>query len=190
MPRPFEPVGDVARWRTLYELLAAANVDEVVTYADMADALDLDPVKDRRTIQGAITRAAAELLEINKHAIEPIRNAGYRIVKPAEHLVLAQRRSKKAERSLVRSSQVVTHVDYNGLASDVRRNFEAVGRVLAFQIGVMRRLDIRQRDLEESLVEVQSGVQQTQRDVQSHDERIAWLEEQERRRTGGDTRSA
>ena len=189
MPRPFEPIGDVARWRTLYEVLSSAKVDDVVTYADMAEALELDAERDRQAIRSAVTRAATELLEVDKHAIEAVPDKGYRIVKPAEHLVLAQRRSKKAERSIVKSRSHVVNVDFNDLEEGLRSTFETVGRVLGWQLSMMRQLDIRQRDLEDSLASVQATVEQTARDQKSHEERLAWLE-QRQRLAGGVTETA
>lgn len=194
MPRPFEPVGDVARWRLVFDLLVAtlaeSGVDFVVTYKDMAEALDLDPDVDRRTIQGVMPRAAKEFLEVHKHAMKAVPNQGYRIVKPAEHLGLAQERSSRATRHMVKADSVVTNVDFNGMESEVRRSFEVIGRVVRFQMGMMRQLDIRQRDVDERLAAVQANVQRTERDVQTHSERLAWLEEQERRRMGGDAQTA
>lgn len=183
--RAFEPVGDRARWKTLYELLTKADVDDVVTYEDMAAALSINPVDDRRIIQQSIGRAATELLQVDKHAIEPVINEGYRIVKPAEHLVLAQRRGRRAERAMEKGHATVTNVDYNGLEADTRRTFELVGRAMAWQIAVMRRLDSRQRDFAESLASVQATVTQTAADQAAHESRLAWLEEQERKRRGG-----
>lgn len=182
MPRPFEPIGDLPRWRLLYELLSAAEVDEVVPYKELAESLDAeDDPAGRRLVQAAISRAARELLHTHRHAIEVVRNTGYRVVKPVEHLDLAHKRTRRAQVNLVKGAEVVSHVDLNGLTEDVRHSFEVVGQVFAFQMSHMRHLDLRQRDLDERLAGVQSTVRQTAQDQKSLNERVAWLEQQAHR---------
>lgn len=186
MPRPFEPIGDLPRWRLLYELLSVAEVDEVVPYKELAEALDAEDDPDgRRLVQAAISRAARELLHTHRHAIEVVRNQGYRVVRPVEHLDLAHKRTRRAQVNLVKGAEVVSNVDLNGMAADVRRSFEVVGQVFAFQMAHMRHLDLRQRDLDERLAGVQSTVKQTAEDQRSLGERVAWLEQQARKDDDG-----
>lgn len=180
--RPFEPVGDRARWKTVFELVPKSEVDLVVTYDEMGEALDLDPVKDRPKIQSAVRKAGDVLLKVHKHAIVSVPNVGYRVVRPEEHLAIAQGKGRRAERSLSKGHQVVTNVDFNGLEAETRRTFELVGRAMAWQIGVMKKLDSRQRDFEESLAAVQATVTKTSADQAAHEERLRWLEEQEQKR--------
>lgn len=180
--RPFEPVGDRARWRVVYELLRLVLVDMVITYDELAEALELDADKDRRKIQQAMSRAARELLKVDKHAVEVVPNEGYRVVKPNEHLGLAQRKGKRAERALARGHETVTNVDFNELEASTRHTFELVGRAMSWQIGMMKRLDSRQRDFEQSLSSVQATVSKTSADQAAHEERLRWLEEQEQKR--------
>ena len=186
MPRLFEPVGDVPRWRLIYDLLAQANVNDVVTYEELAKVLDVDPDMDRHIIQGNIARASTELLVEHKHAIENARGVGYRVVQAEEHLGLAQKRSVRARNQIGKATAVVKHVDYNELAGEVRRKFEAAGQVLAWQTSMMAQLDLRQQDLEERMAGVQATVRQTQRDAETTHERLAWLEAQLNKRSGGD----
>jgi hypothetical protein len=88
---PFEPAGDKARWRVLYDVLTKHGVGDVVTYDVMGEALNLDPEKERHTIQMAIRRAAREYEREDHRALEPVPNEGYRVVEPAEHMRLARR---------------------------------------------------------------------------------------------------
>lgn len=173
---PFKPVGEVARWRTLYELLRPMEADDVITYADMAEALDLDVAKDKTVIQLAMRRAARELEEVDNRAVDSVRNVGYRIVSAPEHLTLAERHQRKARGALVRSHSKVEHVDFNALDRDSRKAFEVVGRALTWQLQQMRHLDLRQRDLESAVESVQGNVHRTQSDVARHDERLRELE--------------
>lgn len=172
----FKPVGEVARWRTLYELLRPMSPDDQITYAEMAEALDLDVAKDKTIIQLAMRRAAKELEEIDNRAVDSVRNIGYRVVRAPEHLTLAERHQRKARGSLVRSHSKVEHVDFNALDQDSRRAFEVVGRVLTWQLQQMRHLDLRQQNLERAVEAVQGEVTRTESDVANHDERLRELE--------------
>lgn len=173
---PFKPVGEVARWRTLYELLRPLVPNDVLPYGDMADALELDPVKDRMTIQMAMRRAAKELEQVDHRAVDSVRGVGYRVVEAPEHLTLAERHQRKARGALVRSHSKVEHVDYNALTAESRKAFEVVGRALTWQLQQMRHLDLRQKDLETAVEAVQSTVNRTETDVAQHDQRLADLE--------------
>ena len=77
---PFDPIGDVSRWKLAYEVVRAAATDTVVTYDELGEALGLHPVHDRHPIQMAMRRAAKELEEVDKRAVNAVPNKGYRIV--------------------------------------------------------------------------------------------------------------
>lgn len=187
---PFEPVGEVARWRVLYEILRPILPDGVLTYEDMAEALDLDPVRDKTTIQLAMRRAARELEQVDNRAVDSVRNVGYRVVQAQEHLTLAERHHRKARGQLVRSNSKVQHVDRNALDQESQKAFEVVGRVLSWQLQQMRHLDLRQRNLEEAIESVQSNVHRTETDVAQHDERLRQLERRIAEISEGSSRSA
>lgn len=173
---PFEPAGEVARWRVLYEMLRPLAPDSTLTYDEMATSLDLDPVKEKTVIQLAMRRAALELEKVDNRAVDSVRNVGYRVVQAPEHLTLAERHQRKARGSLVRSHSKVEHVDFNDLDQDSRKAFEIVGRALSWQLTQMRHLDLRQRNLEAAVDSVQTNVHRTETDVAQHDERLRELE--------------
>lgn len=182
---PFQPAGDRARWRILYDLLHSAHVGEVITYGDMAEALELDPATDRTTIQLAMRRAAKELEVEDKHAIEVIANEGYRIVEPKQHLDLAQRQQRKAGKALQRGQSKVVNVDLNGMDPELRKAFEVVAGAFAAQIDFNRRLSVRQENLERA---VQAVTQQSEQQQQRTAEELEALRERLRRleeRTSG-----
>jgi hypothetical protein len=154
MTKPFEPIGDVARWVTIYQILAEHAVDEVVTYKEMADALDVDPDRDRRTIQGSIARAADELLKVDKHAIEAVPNVGYRIVQPDEQLRLGRGQQRRAGKALKKGHKVTTYVDMTGMDPETRKGFELLARAFAVQGDINRRLTARQDRMEAALQKI------------------------------------
>lgn len=169
---PFRPVGDRARWRIIYDLLSKRGVGDVLTYDEMAAALELDPKKDRMTIQLAMRRAAKELESVDKHAVDVIPNEGYRIVEPTEQVGLAKRHQRKANRSLVRGQSKVVNVDFNLIDPETRKAFEVMAGAFAAQIDFNRRMDVRQRNLERA---VEAVTHQTEAQAQRTDEEIAEL---------------
>lgn len=174
---PFEPAGEQARWRVLYGLLREARVGEVVTYGDMAAAIDVEPVKDRAKVQLAVRRAVRELETEDRRTVEPVVNAGYRIVEPERHMDLAAKHQRKAGRSLVRGQSKVVNVDFNGMAPDVRRAFEVVAGAFAAQIDFNRRLSVRQDKLEEVVESVTKRSERSVEELAALRERLRRLEE-------------
>lgn len=148
---PFEPVGESARWRVLYDLLRKRNDNDILTYAEMGEALDLDPVKNRHAIQMAFRRAAKEYEQVDQRAVDVLPNVGYRVVEPPEHLRLARRHQKRSRKELTKGQSKVTHVDLSGMDPETRRAFMVVGQAFAMQADMMRRMDVRQSRLEEAV---------------------------------------
>ena len=72
---PFAPKGEVARWRIVLEVLRQTAPGDTITYAQIGQALGLDPEADRHAIQMAMRRAAHEF----EHETIPVPNTGYRI---------------------------------------------------------------------------------------------------------------
>jgi hypothetical protein len=179
---PFTPIGPTARWRTLYGLLRALEVGDVLTYETMAVALDLDPAKDRAITQLAMRRAARELEEQDKHAVEPITNVGYRIVEPETHVVLAKRHQRKAGRSLERGHSKVVNVNLNDVSPELRHIIEVGALAMAAQMDFNRRMDLRQSNLEQAVQAVHTKTERTDEELSDLRERLARLEQ---RRTSG-----
>lgn len=184
---PFQPVGERARWATIYDLLCKVEVGGVLTYVDMAAALNLDADIDRHTLQLAMRRAAQELEEVDKKVADSVRNIGYRIVEPPEQLGLARRHQRKAGRSLRRGQSKAVNVDFNAVDAETRKAFEIVAAAFAVQMDFNRRLDVRQRNLEKAVEAVtrQTTVQQERTDAELVElrGRLARLEQQRRAST-------
>ncbi|MCV7100071.1 hypothetical protein [Mycobacterium palustre] len=177
---PFEPAGEVARWRTLYELLNERSIGDVLSYDTMAEALQLDPSKDRHTIQVAMRRAAKELELEDKHAVEAVKNVGYRIVEPEEHLRLARQQQRRSSRALVRGHSKVVNVDLSNVDPEIRNAFQVVASAFAMQMEFNRRTDVRQKQLETALEAVREKSTRTDEEVAELRERLERLEKRER----------
>jgi len=173
---PFEPAGETARWRILYDLLSGRTVGDVLNYEVMAEALDLDPIEDRHTIQLAMRRASRELELENKHAVEAVQNVGYRIVEPEEHLRLARGQQRRSSRALARGHSKVVNVDLSNVDPEVRNAFQVVASAFAMQMEFNRRTDVRQKKLEDALDAVREKSTRTDEEVAELRARLDRLE--------------
>lgn len=172
----FQPAGQQARWRTIYDLLCAAEYGEVVTYKQMAEALDLDVEEDRHKIQMAVRRAAKEHEENDKRAIDSVPNVGYRIVHAPEHVVLARRQQKRSTRALVRGHSKAVNVDLSGVDEATRHALDTVAQAFAMQMDFNRRFDVRQRRLEEVLSTVTQRTERSEEEIARLRSRLERLE--------------
>lgn len=173
---PFTPKGDRARWRIIYDLLAALGVDDVVTYETLGEALELDPELDRHVIQMAMRRAAKELEVENKQALDVVPNVGYRIVDAPEHLALAKRQQRRAGKALARGHSKVVNVDLSGVEPSVRSAFQVVAQAFSMQMEMNRRLDTRQSKLEAVVGQIAGRSERSEAEVAELRARLERLE--------------
>lgn len=173
---PFDPIGEKARWRIIYDALVKVPIDGVIDYATLGGTLDLDPDADRHAIQMAMRRAARELEEVEKRAVESVPNIGYRVVQPPEHLRLAQQQQRRSRKALMRGQSKVVNVDMNALDPETRKAFDVVGRAFAMMMDLNRRLDTRQKRLENTVEEIVGRSDRSEAEIAELKERIARLE--------------
>lgn len=176
MVNQFEPTGSRARWRVVYDLLCETDTGEVLTYERIAEALGLDPVADRQTMRGAIHRAAKEHQQHDKRSVESVTNEGYRVVRPEEHLDLAHRHQQRARTQIDKGRSSAENTDLNSLPPEMRAIFESVIHAFAVQQDQIRRLDIKSRNLQQAVDEVDQKQERTDADMASMEERLRRLE--------------
>lgn len=174
---PFEPTGDRARWRVLYEHLRDKRPGDMFTYAEMGEALGLDPDADRQTMQLAMRRAAREFEQVDKHALDSVTNVGYRVVAPVEHMQLARRQQRRSNRALVSGKSKVVNVDLNGVDPEVRKAFEVMATAFSMQMDFNRRMDVRQRRLEEAVGTITDRTSRSEEEVAELRARLERLEQ-------------
>ena len=173
---PLQPAGERARWRTVYDLLRKAATGEVITYERLAEALGLDAEADRHTIQMAVRRAAREHEVSDDRALDVIPNTGYVIVPAADHLRLARRHQKRADKSLARGHSKVVHVDMSGMEPDIRNAFEVMARAFALQMDFNKRFNVRQSRLEDAVNTMSERTERTEAEIAELKARLARLE--------------
>lgn len=150
---PFEPVGPIARWRVIYDLIRPLKFGEILTYAAMGEALGLDHelAEDRHVIQMAARRALKELLNIDHRGSKAVKNVGYRVAKPEEHVVLATDKNKRAGRQIKTGHAVATKVDLNGMDPAARSALEMLAKGFARQGEINRRVLAKQEQHDEAI---------------------------------------
>lgn len=177
----FLPVGDVARWRIIYQLLKPMRVDDILSYERMGEVLGLDPVKDRHVMQMAMRRAAREFEQVDKHAVDSVKNTGYRVVRVAEHIHLARRQQRKAGKALESGHSKAVNVDWNGVDPETRKALEVVARAFSMQMDFNRRFDVRQKRLEKAIesmaTQVEGVATRSREEIAELKRRLARLEE-------------
>lgn len=172
----FTPDGEFAQWRIIYDVLRESSVGDIVTYETLGEALGVDPSSDRQRIQLAARRAFKEFLSVDSRATENIPNEGYRIVEAGEHMRLARKQSTKATKALARGRDQVTHVDFNGMAPEVRQGFEMMAQGFSAVIDMNRRLSDRQDAQEEALKHVSVKSDRTEAELEELRTRLSALE--------------
>lgn len=168
----FKPAGEQARWKYLYDLLKVTDEDQVLTYDEMAAALNLDPLEDRMSIRAALYRAAKELEEVDRRAVAVVPNRGYRVVRPKEHVELARRQHTRSTKALVRGHSKATNVDLSKVDPETRKALEMMAGALAMQMDMSRRIDKRMSERDKV---IESLVESTQRSDSDRDEMAARL---------------
>lgn len=176
-PVPFQPVGEQARWRYAFELFEEAETGTVVSYDELAEAMGLDPVKDRMTIQNAVQQAIPKLEKECRRTVESVRGAGYRVADPKGHLRRAYKHSTKAVRSLKRGQSAADNVDLNTVDDPaVRKALEAMQGAIAGQIEAHRRVVAKVMRQERAIDLLKEESAQRKIDVEKVNERLARLE--------------
>jgi hypothetical protein len=174
--RPFEPAGDIPRWRIIYGLLKPLKSGAVLEYRDMAEALGIEE-SARHIMQSAIRRAAREFERVDRQSLEAVPNTGYRVVEPREHMDLGKIHQLKSNRALARGHSVTVNVDLSGLDPEARKAFGVVAQAFAAQMDFNRRMDIRQKNLESALTSIAVKTERTDDEVAELRKRLERLEQ-------------
>lgn len=174
--KPFEPIGDVARWQLIYDAISTRPVGAILSYNELGELLNLHPTNNRPLIQAAMRRAAKHSEKHDKRALDAIPNKGYRIVEAAEHLRLAKVQQHKASNALVRGNSKIVNADLSGLSPELQKTFEVIGHAFRLQMDMLRRTDVRQRRLEEAVNDITHRSDRSESEISELRQRLERLE--------------
>jgi hypothetical protein len=170
---PFAPIGDTARWKVMYGLLRTKAIGDLITFEEMAEALELDPVRDRQTLRVAFRDAARRFEEDEKRAVDAVRGVGYVVVDAVAQLGLARRHGRKAGRQLQRAYSKAVNVDLSGESPAVRAAFETVATAFAYQMEINRRQASKTARMQKTLDDLRT---ETRNHSEATDRRLADIE--------------
>lgn len=143
MTSPFEPAGEVARWRQGYENLLAAGIDYDVFYSHGALAAMLGLALEQFLHQrSALYRITAELETVHGRTLVSVAGQGYRVSRPQHHAELATDRKRRSRRQLNRACRLVKGTDFAVLTPDEQRELLHIQRGLVVIVSLHnQRLD-------------------------------------------------
>jgi len=109
--------------------------------------------------------------------LEAVRSVGYRIIRPDEHVKVAGELQRKAGRTVALARTTVESVDLSELSEEGRKIAMAAAAALGYQAQMIRRMDLRQQDVERVLESVTEKVDETVATTEDHQVRLSTLEQ-------------
>lgn len=122
---PFQPKGDVAEWRLIYNALKVLEFDEIITTKQIEEILGRPLAKNRSPIY----RAVKELQSNNKRTLTTVRGVGYRIARAEEAFGLVMAHSERARSQLRRGVTIADTTDTALLHGDQAQRLESVANL-------------------------------------------------------------
>lgn len=149
---PFQPKGSRALRVIVAEKAAKASFGDVLSYTELAQAIDA-PEDDtgRAQVRQAVSAARPLLLADHGRALVPVRNKGYRVALPGEFAGIAQDHRRRADKQITKALAVVNHADMSAATEEERKRFQAVGVVIRNLHSRMSSAEQRLTDLEEAV---------------------------------------
>lgn len=175
--KPFEPKGDAPEWQLVYDVISQKNINDIVTHEELSEALGRDFLANRSPFY----KAQKVMLEQKLRALSPVLGIGYRVVEAKDHERLARKEHKSGRRKVKKALGLVKHADRSEMTPEVRQKFDAIQVNLAGQDDFIRRIDIRTQRHETAIRASQENQRALEDKVESQDERVARLEDQQRR---------
>jgi hypothetical protein len=171
----FEPKGDRAEWRIVYDRLTSLEIDEMVTYQTLSRLLGRLFTQDRQPLY----RAMQELERNDSRTLANVRGRGYRVVHPTEHEGLAKGHVRKSHRQLTKAKGRAASADRSALTPEARRRLDALeinlGQVREAVVKLNRKVSEHDEALEKVRAKAQADRRESQEDVASLSERVDTL---------------
>lgn len=124
----------------VYDILEPLQIGDIVTYGQLAEAMEVDDARDYRSSYGKAFNVWGEQ---HQRAFIPVTRVGYRVADAPEHEHLARGQHRKAKRALGRSRTVLERADRNRLDEVQKAKFDKMETHLARQQDMIRRIDAK-----------------------------------------------
>jgi hypothetical protein len=194
--KPGQPVGELPRWKLLYEAMAKLKPGDLLSYEEMGELLGLDFLEPRgkQAILGGARKAAEELRQHERKVFRIVRGLGYQVAQPGQVIELARRHQARAVAEVEAGHAKIEAIDLAQVDVTTARLIEATAMGFARQALIMRQLDVRQDRLETAMAavtvtaqaaitrveETSTRVDTNQAEIQQLQQRIAELEAHQR----------
>jgi len=152
MMSPFTPKGSRALRVIVTELAAGAAYGDVLTFTELAEAIEVeDDEAGRARVRQAVSAARPLLLADHGRALVADRGKGYRVALPGEFAGIAQDHRRRADRQIGKALAVIDQADMSAATDDERKRFQAVGVVIRNLHSRMTSAEQRLNDLEDAV---------------------------------------
>jgi hypothetical protein len=118
--KPTRPDGKSYR-EVAVEALKDLEYGTVLNYSTLGKALDINHKTDRQKIQAVVRLANVGLLKLYKRGLENVKNVGYRIIEPKEHMIVANGHQAKADRAMVAAIRFYNGADLSKMTESERK---------------------------------------------------------------------
>lgn len=150
---------------------------DMVTYEEAGEALNLDPLGDRKAIHDAMRAAGKKLLAKDGRALRAVPDTGYRLAAPNEHITLARERKKRANTQMSTGLDVLSGTDLTGLSPEARDAVLAERSSFSRIVDFIVASDRRQQKTEAAVEEIKGQVSRTAEETAEVKQRLARLEQ-------------
>lgn len=160
-----------AKWRPLYAHIRTLPYGTLITYKEMRDLLGFDSRDQQRW---SVYRTDKELQRLDSKALINLRNVGYRVAHPEEHLDIVNSRRKRARRQTSKGVMAGLATDLSLINDpDVR---DAITRLTTHMRGVEARLTYAERKVAKHEETLKSLQRESKESTAQMDDRISKLE--------------
>ncbi len=135
--------------------LTSCEFGQRLSYADLTAVCGADAQLTRT--RAAVLRAGRQLLRDHQKLLVNVRNEGYAVARPEEHVAESQRQQRSASRKLRRSLASVIYVRLEGMTAEEVNKVLAEQTRCALKVGMDRRLTRVRKLPKRQDVEVPSG---------------------------------
>lgn len=118
--RPTRPDGRSYR-DVAIDALKDRPPESLVTYEELAAALDLDPSADVSKIRSIVRAAIKPLLDLHRRGLSNVPGKGYRILPARENMVVASGHRSKADRAMGRAVAFLQGANRDEMTETERR---------------------------------------------------------------------
>jgi len=131
---PFEPIGELPRWRAVFDLVAEVEYGATVPFSDLEPLFD----GNRKLVYQAVIQANRHLREQLSKMLESVPGTGYRVLKPSEHVIAAEKRRRQARRRVDLAIDIASSTNRDVLTKPELERLDTVERAMGILIGHLR----------------------------------------------------